>query len=224
MSNPFRYFNSSPEVIRLVVMLYVRYPLSLRNVEDLLAERGIDISRGGPLNALDTPRRASRNPRFPIPGGAGMRARGWRQEGLLRLPPSALHAGLAHTDRSRPRRPSLGPTTRATAQRRWQALKRDERPTTEKTIGAMTITESATISDRRATKVKRRETRFSLTKLRFSFSRCRPDQGIQSRLERAWRSQRAREAAGAFARLAGGANSSGTKKSDARSKFGSTRY
>src|SRR5271166_2627259 len=44
MSNPFRYFNSSPEVIRLVVMIYGRYPLSLRNVEDLLAERGIDIS------------------------------------------------------------------------------------------------------------------------------------------------------------------------------------
>ena len=44
MSNPFGYFNSSPEVIRLVVMMYVRYPLSLRNVEDLLAERGIDIS------------------------------------------------------------------------------------------------------------------------------------------------------------------------------------
>jgi putative transposase len=44
MSNPFKYFNSSPEVIRLVVMMYVRYPLSLRNVEDLLAERGIDIS------------------------------------------------------------------------------------------------------------------------------------------------------------------------------------
>ena len=43
MSNPFRYFNSSPEVIRLVVMMYVKYPLSLRNVEDLLAERGIDI-------------------------------------------------------------------------------------------------------------------------------------------------------------------------------------
>jgi putative transposase len=44
MSNPFRYFNSSPEVIRLVVMMYLRYPLSLRNVEDLLDERGIDIS------------------------------------------------------------------------------------------------------------------------------------------------------------------------------------
>jgi putative transposase len=42
--SPFRYFNSSPEVIRLVVLMYVRYPLSLRNVEDLLFERGIDIS------------------------------------------------------------------------------------------------------------------------------------------------------------------------------------
>src|SRR5476649_375952 len=44
MSNPFRYFNSSPEVIRLVVLMYVKYPLSLRNVEDLLAEREFDIS------------------------------------------------------------------------------------------------------------------------------------------------------------------------------------
>ena len=43
MHNPFRYFNSSPEVIRSAVMLYVRYPLSLRQVEDLLFERGIDI-------------------------------------------------------------------------------------------------------------------------------------------------------------------------------------
>ncbi len=42
-TNPFRYFDSSPEVIRTVVMMYVKYPLSLRNVEDLLAERGIDI-------------------------------------------------------------------------------------------------------------------------------------------------------------------------------------
>ncbi len=43
MHNPFRYFNNSPEVIRSAVMLYVRYPLSLRQVEDLLFERGIDI-------------------------------------------------------------------------------------------------------------------------------------------------------------------------------------
>ncbi|MCL5779275.1 IS6 family transposase, partial [Limibaculum sp. FT325] len=42
--NPFRCFKTSPEVIRLAVMLYVRFPLSLRNVEDLLHERGIDIS------------------------------------------------------------------------------------------------------------------------------------------------------------------------------------
>lgn len=37
-ASPFRYFSSSPEVIRLVVMMYVRFPLSLRNVEDLLYE------------------------------------------------------------------------------------------------------------------------------------------------------------------------------------------
>jgi putative transposase len=61
-ASPFRYFNSSPEVIRLVVMMYVRFPLSLRNVEDLLFARGIDIchetvrhwwNRFGPLFAAD---------------------------------------------------------------------------------------------------------------------------------------------------------------------------
>jgi putative transposase len=66
MSNPFRYFNSSPEVIRLVVMKYVRFPLSLRNVEDLLAERGIDVShetvrfwwnRFGPMFAAEIRKR-----------------------------------------------------------------------------------------------------------------------------------------------------------------------
>jgi len=69
MRNPFRYFNSSPEVIRLAVMLYVRYPLSLRNVEDLLAERGIDVSyetirlwwnRFGPLFAAEIRKRRVR--------------------------------------------------------------------------------------------------------------------------------------------------------------------
>ena len=40
----FRYFRTSPEIIRLTVMLYVRFPLSLRNVEDLLYERGIKVS------------------------------------------------------------------------------------------------------------------------------------------------------------------------------------
>ena len=40
---PFRYFKSSPEITQLAVMTYVRFPLSLRNVEDLLHERSIDI-------------------------------------------------------------------------------------------------------------------------------------------------------------------------------------
>ena len=30
-ASPFRYYNSSPKVIRLVVVMYVRFPLSLRN-------------------------------------------------------------------------------------------------------------------------------------------------------------------------------------------------
>ena len=42
--DPFKGFHSSPDIIRLAVMLYVRFPLSLRNVEDLLHERGDDIS------------------------------------------------------------------------------------------------------------------------------------------------------------------------------------
>ena len=39
-TNPFRYFKTSPEIIHLGVFLYVRFPLSLRNVGDLLHERG----------------------------------------------------------------------------------------------------------------------------------------------------------------------------------------
>jgi len=42
--DPFKGFHSSPDIIRLAVMLYVRFPLSLRNVEDLLHGRGVDIS------------------------------------------------------------------------------------------------------------------------------------------------------------------------------------
>ena len=58
----FRYFKTSPEIIRLAVMMYVRFPLSLRNVEDLLQERGIDIchktvrywwNRFGPMLAAE---------------------------------------------------------------------------------------------------------------------------------------------------------------------------
>ena len=41
--NPFKYFKTSPKIIRLAVMFYVRYPLSYRQVEDILHERGIDM-------------------------------------------------------------------------------------------------------------------------------------------------------------------------------------
>ena len=60
--SPFRYFKTSPEIIRLAVVLSVRFPLSLRNVEDLLHERGIHVShetvriwwnRFGPLFAAE---------------------------------------------------------------------------------------------------------------------------------------------------------------------------
>lgn len=61
-ANPFHNFNSSLEVIRLVMVMCVRFPLSLRNVEDLLFERGIDTchetvrhwwNRFGPMFAGD---------------------------------------------------------------------------------------------------------------------------------------------------------------------------
>jgi putative transposase len=66
MTNPFKFFKTSPEIIRLAVMMYVRFPLSLRNVEDLLHERGIDLShetvrawwnRFGPLFAAEIRKR-----------------------------------------------------------------------------------------------------------------------------------------------------------------------
>lgn len=71
--NPFRYFKTSPETIRLAVMLYIRFPLSLRNVEDLLHERGIDVShetirfwwqRFGPVFASEIRRRRVQKLRF----------------------------------------------------------------------------------------------------------------------------------------------------------------
>ena len=67
--SPFRYFKTNPEIIRLAVMLYVWFPLSLRNVEDLLRERGIDVSHEtirfwwnwfGPLFAAEIRKKRSR--------------------------------------------------------------------------------------------------------------------------------------------------------------------
>ena len=74
LASPFRYFHSSPEVIRLVVLMYVRFPLSSRNVEDLLFERGVDICHGtvrlwwnrfGPLFAADIRNQREPNERIP---------------------------------------------------------------------------------------------------------------------------------------------------------------
>ena len=75
--SPFKWFKTSPEIIRLAVMLYVRFPLSLRNVEDLLHERGVDVShetvrfwwhRFGPMFAAEIRKRRIE----------GMRSSRWR--------------------------------------------------------------------------------------------------------------------------------------------------
>ena len=66
LKTPLYRFNSLPEIIRLVVMMDVKFPFSLRNVEDLLHERGIDIchetvgfwwNRFGPIFAADIRRK-----------------------------------------------------------------------------------------------------------------------------------------------------------------------
>ena len=82
---PFYRFNSSPEIIRLVVMMYVKYPLSLRNVEDLLHERGIDVchetvrfwwNRFGPMFAVEIRRRRVQRdaPAHPLASGTSTRS------------------------------------------------------------------------------------------------------------------------------------------------------
>jgi putative transposase len=90
MRKPFRYFNSSPKIIRLTVMMYVRYPLSLRQVEDLLFERGIDIchetvrlwwNRFGPMFAATIRMRRVQNQSFSplaLAPGRGVRPDQWR--------------------------------------------------------------------------------------------------------------------------------------------------
>jgi putative transposase len=85
--DPFKSFKTSPEIIRLAVMLYIRFPLSLRNVEDLLHERGIDVShetvrfwwrRFGPMFAAEIRKRRIE----------GMRSSRWRwhlDEGVVKI-------------------------------------------------------------------------------------------------------------------------------------------
>lgn len=42
----FKRHRFAPDVIRYAVWLYFRFTLSIRDVEELLAERGIEVSRG----------------------------------------------------------------------------------------------------------------------------------------------------------------------------------
>jgi putative transposase len=74
---PFKWLKTSPEIIGIVVMLYVRFPLSLRNVEDLLHDQDADIShetvrfwwhRLGPMFASEIRKRRIE----------GMRSSHWR--------------------------------------------------------------------------------------------------------------------------------------------------
>ena len=77
MRNPFRYFNSSPEVIRLTVMMYIRYPLSLRlslpfipsclptavrlsGTDIILSQRILKLTTGAVITMLIPPDRASK--------------------------------------------------------------------------------------------------------------------------------------------------------------------
>ena len=48
--SPFKYFKTSPEIIRLAVMLYVRFPLLLSSGEDLLHERSLASRSNFKLN------------------------------------------------------------------------------------------------------------------------------------------------------------------------------
>jgi len=41
MDISFKYYKHNPAIIQLALLLYIRYPLSLRQVEDMLFERGI---------------------------------------------------------------------------------------------------------------------------------------------------------------------------------------
>ncbi len=75
MKNPFRYFKTSSDIIRLAVMMYIRFPLSLRQVEDLFHERGIDIrhetprvwwNRFGPMFAAEFRKKRSASIRAHI--------------------------------------------------------------------------------------------------------------------------------------------------------------
>jgi len=64
--SPYHGHRLPPAIIQHVVWLYLRFPLSLRDVEDMLAERGLDLTyetvrrwvcKFGPLFARDLRKR-----------------------------------------------------------------------------------------------------------------------------------------------------------------------
>jgi len=74
-TDPSKGVHSSPEILRLAVMMYVRFPLSLHNVEAVLHQRGIDIShetvrywwnRFGPMFAAEIRRKRVQQMCLPI--------------------------------------------------------------------------------------------------------------------------------------------------------------
>ena len=80
-----------PEIIRRAVWLYARYTLSYRDVEDLLAERGLDISYESVRRwflKLGAPIARNLRPTRPIPNGY------WHLDDAL------LHNSGRVTDRS----------------------------------------------------------------------------------------------------------------------------
>jgi hypothetical protein len=79
MPKPFRYFNSSPEVIRLTVMLYVRFPFSLRQVEIFFTSAALTFvmrpcGSGGTTSVRHLPLKSGSGGfiTMPIPAGVGM--------------------------------------------------------------------------------------------------------------------------------------------------------
>ena len=96
--SPFRYFKTSPEIIRPAVMMYVRFPLSLRNVEDLLHERCVEIThetvrfwwhRFGPMFAAQIRKRR-------IDGMTSSPLRGTWTASIKVAPENPCKTGVAH--------------------------------------------------------------------------------------------------------------------------------
>ena len=95
------YFKTSPEIIRPAVTMYVRFPLSLPNVEDLLHGRGIQVSyetirfwwnRFGPIFAAETRKKRTYRMRA-FPGWRGHLDEMLRKNGRWRISAGFASAG-----------------------------------------------------------------------------------------------------------------------------------